>query len=131
MLDHDPDEVALSREELVGLIRSAAPGLADAAMLWWPSASSHICDAETGEELAGLRLGGVLPSPDLDRLRARRTQVGLPAGDDAPLLLHPDGEPVTAAQVPLHLRRARLTGVRIGEPSLEDVFLSLTGRELR
>ena len=28
-------------------------------------------------------------------------------------------------------RRARLTGVRIGEPSLEDVFLDLTGRELR
>jgi ABC-2 type transport system ATP-binding protein len=28
-------------------------------------------------------------------------------------------------------RGARLTGVRIGEPSLEDVFLSLTGRELR
>jgi ABC-2 type transport system ATP-binding protein len=28
-------------------------------------------------------------------------------------------------------RHARLTGVRIGEPSLEDVFLSLTGRELR
>ena len=31
----------------------------------------------------------------------------------------------------LTARRARLTGVRIGEPSLEDVFLSLTGRELR
>ena len=31
----------------------------------------------------------------------------------------------------LNARRARLTGVRIGEPSLEDVFLSLTGRELR
>jgi ABC-2 type transport system ATP-binding protein len=31
----------------------------------------------------------------------------------------------------LGARRARLTGVRIGEPSLEDVFLSLTGRELR
>ena len=25
------------------------------AMLWWPSASSHICDAETGEDLTGLR----------------------------------------------------------------------------
>ena len=55
MLDHDPDEVALSREELVRLIRTAAPGLADVAMLWWPSASSHICDAETGQDLTGLR----------------------------------------------------------------------------
>ncbi len=65
------------------------------------------------EELAGLRLGEVPPSADLDRLRTRRSQVGLAHGDDAPLLLHPDGEPVTAAQVPLHLRRARLTGVSI------------------
>ena len=55
MLDHDPDEVALSREDLVALIRSAAPGLAGSAMLWWPSASSHICDAETGRDLTGLR----------------------------------------------------------------------------
>jgi metal-sulfur cluster biosynthetic enzyme len=67
----------------------------------------------TPDELARMRLGAVPPSPDLDRLRVRRAQVGLPAGDDAPLLLHPDGEPVTAAQVPLHLRRSRLTGVSI------------------
>ena len=55
MLDHDPNDVALSREELVRLIRTAVPGLADVAMLWWPSASSHICDAGTGEDLTGLR----------------------------------------------------------------------------
>jgi len=67
----------------------------------------------TPEELAGLTLGRVPPSPELDRLRARRVAVGLPAGDDAPLLLHPDGTPVTLAQVPLHLRRARLTRVGI------------------
>jgi metal-sulfur cluster biosynthetic enzyme len=67
----------------------------------------------TPDDLAGLTLGEVPPSPQLDRLRARRSAVGLPAGDDAPLLLHPDGEPVTTAQVPLHLRRARLTRVGI------------------
>lgn len=67
----------------------------------------------TPEDLAQLRLGWIPPSVDLDRLRSRRAAVGLPHGDDAPLLLHPDGEPVTAAQVPLHLRRARLTGVSI------------------
>ncbi len=60
-----------------------------------------------------MRLGAVPTSPDLDRLRVRRSQVGLPAGDDAALLLHPDGGPVTSAQVPLHLRRARLAGVSI------------------
>ena len=47
------------------------------------------------------------------RLREPAGRGGLPHGDDAPLLLHQDGSPVTAAQVPLHLRRARLTGVSI------------------
>lgn len=65
------------------------------------------------EELAAARLGQLPPSRDLAWLRSRRAEVGLPHGDDAPLLLQPDGEPVTAAQVPLHLRRARLTGVSI------------------
>lgn len=67
----------------------------------------------TPEELAVLTLGGVPQSPELDRLRARRAAIGLPAGDDAPLLVHPDGSVVTTAQVPLHLRRARLTRVGI------------------
>jgi ABC-2 type transport system ATP-binding protein len=43
---------------------------------------------------------------------------------DAAALVGPVSESLGA-------RRARLTGVRIGEPSLEDVFLNLTGRELR
>jgi metal-sulfur cluster biosynthetic enzyme len=67
----------------------------------------------TPEELARLTLGETPASADLDRLRERRVAIGLPAGDDAPLLLHPDGSPVTTAQVPLHLRRARLTRVGI------------------
>ena len=69
-----------------------------------------LVDAGTGpDELAALILGAAPPSGDLDRLRARRATLGLPADDDAPLLVHPDGARVTAAQVPLHLRRARLT----------------------
>jgi metal-sulfur cluster biosynthetic enzyme len=67
----------------------------------------------TPEQLAATRLGDLPPSADLDRLRQRRAEVGLPHGPDAPLLLHPDGGPVTAEQVPLHLRRARLTRVGI------------------
>jgi metal-sulfur cluster biosynthetic enzyme len=67
----------------------------------------------TPAQLAAARLADLPSSPELDRLRARRVEVGLPAGDDAPLLLHPDGQPVTAVQVPLHLRRARLTSVSI------------------
>jgi len=55
MLDHDPGNQTLSKDDLVGVIRGAAPGLAQAAMLWWPSASSHICNAASGDDLTGLR----------------------------------------------------------------------------
>ncbi len=65
------------------------------------------------DELAALALGAVPASPELDRLRTRRAALGLPADDDAPLLIHPDGSPVSSAQVPLHLRRARLTRLGI------------------
>jgi hypothetical protein len=67
----------------------------------------------TPEELAALTLGEVPPSTDLTRMRERRAAIGLPADDDAPLLVHPDGAPVTVEQVPLHLRRARITRVGI------------------
>ena len=36
-----------------------------------------------------------------------------------------------AQRILVSLGPGSFTGVRIGEPSLEDVFLSLTGRELR
>jgi metal-sulfur cluster biosynthetic enzyme len=64
--------------------------------------------------LAGLTLGETPPSPALDRLRQRRTELGLPAGDDAPLLIDPGtGLGVGESAVPLHLRRARITRVGI------------------
>ena len=54
MLDYDPraGTQALDREALVQAIREAAPGLVDAAMLWWPSASSCIWAGE--QELHGI-----------------------------------------------------------------------------
>jgi hypothetical protein len=57
MLDYDPvpDAVPLTQEELVNRIRSTIPGLVDATMLWWPSASSLIKNKETGDELLGLQ----------------------------------------------------------------------------
>ncbi|WP_369255902.1 ABC transporter ATP-binding protein [Geodermatophilus amargosae] len=61
----------------------------------------------------------VEPVADASGLRAR-----LYLSSDAAGTVGPVSEVLTA-------RGARLTGVRIGEPSLEDVFLSLTGRELR
>jgi len=67
----------------------------------------------TGTSPAALRsmtLGNAPPSRELHRLRRRRADLGLPAGDDAPLLIDPQtGEAVTAEAVPLHLRRARVT----------------------
>ena len=61
-------------------------------------------------ELAALTLGEVPGSPELTRLRQRRSDLGLPAADDAPLLIDPQsGTRVAPEAVPIHLRRARLT----------------------
>jgi len=88
--------------------------LRKASLAGQDSVARSLVDAgATPEELVGLTLGEVPSSPQLDRLRARRAAVGLPADDDAPLLIHPDGARVTTAQVPLHLRRARLTRIGI------------------
>jgi metal-sulfur cluster biosynthetic enzyme len=61
-----------------------------------------------GRDPATLTLGDVPPSPDLDRLRARRRELGLPAEDGDPLLLDPATgmAPVDAKR---HLAFARLT----------------------
>ncbi len=68
----------------------------------------------TTDDLAALTLGDLPPSPDLERLRARRAELGLPAGDDSALLVDVvSGIGVGAEALPLHLRRARLTRVNI------------------
>jgi hypothetical protein len=68
----------------------------------------------TSHDLAGLSLGEAPASPDRERLRARRAQLGLPAGDGDPLLIDPvTGAAVDVDALPLHLRKARLTGVSI------------------
>jgi metal-sulfur cluster biosynthetic enzyme len=65
------------------------------------------------DELAALRLGDVLPSADLDRLRARRQELGIPADDGDPLLVHLDGTTVHHSEVRVHLRHTRTTRVSI------------------
>ena len=61
-----------------------------------------------------LSLGEVPASRALTRLRERRAELGLPAGDDAPLVVDPvTGSPVGPAALPLHLRRAQVTRVSI------------------
>jgi metal-sulfur cluster biosynthetic enzyme len=70
-----------------------------------------------GTDLAALlamTLGEVPPSRALDRLRERRAELGLPAGDSAMLLIDPvTGSAVGADALPLHLRRAKLTRISI------------------
>ena len=49
--------------------------------------------------LLAMTLGELPPSRALDRLRSRRSELGLPAGDDAPLVIDPvTGSPVTAGR---------------------------------
>lgn len=68
----------------------------------------------SGADLAGMTLGDAPASDDRDRLRARRAELGLPAGDDSPLLIDArTGAAVTVDAMPLHLRRARLTRVSV------------------
>jgi hypothetical protein len=64
--------------------------------------------------LLAMTLGEVPPSRALDRLRRRRAELGLPAGDGAPLLIDPvTGSAVEPGGLPLHLRRAHVTRVSI------------------
>jgi metal-sulfur cluster biosynthetic enzyme len=73
-----------------------------------------IAAGRTPSDLAGMVLGDLPPSQGLDRLRQRRAELGLPAGDDAPLLIDPStGAPVSDDAMPLHLRRARTTRISI------------------
>jgi metal-sulfur cluster biosynthetic enzyme len=73
-----------------------------------------LVDAGIGpDELADTTLGQIPPSAELDRMRTRRAALGLPHGDDAPLLIDTEGRAIPPAAVPLHLRRARLQRVGI------------------
>lgn len=71
-------------------------------------------DDRNGSDPAGLTLGDLPPSEQLDRLLRRRAELGLPVDETAPLLIDPvTGEAVGASDVRLHLGRARLTRIGI------------------
>jgi metal-sulfur cluster biosynthetic enzyme len=64
--------------------------------------------------LLAMTLGELPPSGAQARLRERRAELGLPSGDDAPLLIDPvTGAVVAPDAVPLHLRKAQVTRVSI------------------
>jgi metal-sulfur cluster biosynthetic enzyme len=64
------------------------------------------------DALLAMTLGDVPPSRALERLRQRREELGLPAGDLDPLLIDPlTGARTPPAALPLHLRMARVTRI--------------------
>jgi len=64
--------------------------------------------------LASMTLGEAPPSPDRERLRARRAELGLPVDDASPLVVDPaTGYAVGGDDLPLHLRRAQSTRVGV------------------
>ena len=66
----------------------------------------------TTDELAQCTLADAPATPERERLRQRRAELGLPAEDGSPLLIDPvTGAGIGAEALPLHLRRARLTRV--------------------
>jgi len=100
----DGEAVAELDELRAAFLRKAV--LAGTDLVCRPLASTGFTPAE----LAALTLGAVPASPELARLRQRRADLGLPAGDTAPLLIDPQtGARVEPDAVPLHLRKAKLT----------------------
>ena len=71
--------------------------------------------AARADELARMTLGDAPPSPERERLRARRAELGLPSTDDSPLMVDPVDRGTRSAPtaLPLHLQRARLTRVGV------------------
>jgi metal-sulfur cluster biosynthetic enzyme len=67
----------------------------------------------THHDLVQIRLRDLDDSPELTLLRQRRSQLGLPAGPDAPMLVDDDGHPLDEATLPLRLRLARTTRISI------------------
>ncbi len=65
------------------------------------------------DELATWSLGQAPASAALDRLRARRVELGITAGDADPLLVRLDGTGVDRDGVRVHLHRARTVRVSI------------------
>lgn len=73
-----------------------------------------LAEGLTPEQIVALRLGDAPETADRERLRDRRAELGLPAGDDDPLLVDAvTGDPIEVDALSPHLGRARLTRVSL------------------
>jgi ABC-2 type transport system ATP-binding protein len=68
---------------------------------------------------------------DVAALLAQRPDVAHAAADDGTAVVRLPDDAACAAVIAAAHAAAPVTSVRVVEPSLEDVFLGLTGRELR
>jgi metal-sulfur cluster biosynthetic enzyme len=76
-------------------------------------ASHLIKTGWTVSQLSGATLADACAGQDLDRLVRRRTELNLPAGPDAPLLVQDDGTPIDQLDLPVQLRLAKTTRISI------------------
>jgi metal-sulfur cluster biosynthetic enzyme len=102
---------------------------------------ARVCQALLGggatpEGIAALRVADLAPGADARRCVELRSELGLPHGPDDAALVAGDGSPLSAADLPTWLRRARLVSlsletngglcrsllhVRYGRPDQEEV----------
>jgi metal-sulfur cluster biosynthetic enzyme len=79
---------------------------------------ARVCQAlldggDTVEAVVGRRVADLPDIPDAVRGRALRAALGLPCDDDAPALVAGDGAALTATELPMWLRRARLVSLSL------------------
>jgi metal-sulfur cluster biosynthetic enzyme len=70
-------------------------------------------DGATPDSIAALQVGDLPPSGDAVRCRELRAELGLPCGSGDAALIAGDGTPLTAADLPAWLRRARLVSLSL------------------
>jgi metal-sulfur cluster biosynthetic enzyme len=79
---------------------------------------ARVCQAmlaagTTPQEVASLRVADLPPGTDARRCRELRAELGLPHGPDDAALVAGDGSPLSAADLPTWLRRARLVSLSL------------------
>jgi metal-sulfur cluster biosynthetic enzyme len=79
---------------------------------------ARVCQAmldggATAEAVVERRVADLPDIPDTVRVAALRAELGLPCGDDAPALIAGDGASLTAAELPMWLRRAKLVSLSL------------------